>query len=90
MGGCGVRASNSTGTFLVTKKAYHAWMKDHGGNIVSIILVMHNGYPYMAHSAAARAGIENLTKSLAVEWASSGITLNCVAPVRPPSALSAS
>lgn len=77
------RLAVSTGTFLVTKKAYHAWMKDNGGNIVNIILVMENGYPFMAHSAAARAGIQNLTKSLAVEWASSGITINCVAPVRP-------
>lgn len=33
------------------------------------------------HSGAARAGIENLTKSLAVEWAPDGIRLNCVAPV---------
>ena len=33
------------------------------------------------HSAAARSGIENLTKSLAVEWAADGIRLNCVAPV---------
>ncbi|TYZ64366.1 hypothetical protein PybrP1_000278 [[Pythium] brassicae (nom. inval.)] len=72
--------TNLTGTFLVTKKAYHAWMKENGGNIVNIILVIGNGYPLMAHSAAARAGIENLTKSLGVEWASSGITLNCVAP----------
>jgi len=32
------------------------------------------------HSGAARAGVYNLTKSLAVEWASSGIRINCVAP----------
>uniref|UniRef100_K3WID6 Peroxisomal trans-2-enoyl-CoA reductase n=1 Tax=Globisporangium ultimum (strain ATCC 200006 / CBS 805.95 / DAOM BR144) TaxID=431595 RepID=K3WID6_GLOUD len=75
-----VMRTNLTGTFLVTKKAYHAYMKEHGGNIVNIILVMENGYPMMGHSAAARAGIQNLTKSLAVEWASSGITINCVAP----------
>lgn len=71
----------------MTKKAYHAWMKNNGGSIVNIILVMGNGYPMMAHSAAARAGIENLTKSLSVEWASSGITINCVAPVRGRSVL---
>lgn len=34
-----------------------------------------------SHSAAARSGIENLTKTLAVEWAANGIRLNCVAPV---------
>lgn len=34
------------------------------------------------HTGAARAGVENLSKSLAIEWASSGIRINCVAPVR--------
>ena len=33
------------------------------------------------HSGAARSGVENLTKTLAIEWASDGIRLNCVAPV---------
>ena len=36
---------------------------------------------YDRHSGAARSGIENLTKSLAIEWAPDGIRLNCVAPV---------
>ncbi|RLN21444.1 hypothetical protein BBJ28_00017968 [Nothophytophthora sp. Chile5] len=75
-----IMRTNLTGTFMVTKKAYHAYMKEHGGKIVNIILVIDKGYPLMAHSGAARAGIQNLTKSLSVEWASSGITLNCVAP----------
>ncbi|GLE09212.1 hypothetical protein PINS_up020803 [Pythium insidiosum] len=69
-----------TGTFLVTKQVYHSYMKDHGGSIVNIIIVLDKGNPLIAHSAAARAGVENLTKSLSVEWASSGIRLNCVAP----------
>jgi citronellol/citronellal dehydrogenase len=34
----------------------------------------------MAHSGAARAGVSNLTKSLAVEWVQKGIRLNCIAP----------
>ncbi|TMW56099.1 hypothetical protein Poli38472_008747 [Pythium oligandrum] len=72
--------TNLTGTFIVTKQVYHSYMKEHGGSIVNIILVLDKGHPMMAHSAAARAGIENLSKSLAVEWASSGIRLNCVAP----------
>ena len=33
------------------------------------------------HTGAARAGVENLTKSLALEWATNGIRINCVAPV---------
>jgi peroxisomal trans-2-enoyl-CoA reductase len=65
---------------MVTTKVFHSYMKEHGGRIVNIILVLDKGYPFLAHSAAARAGIENLTKSLSVEWAHYGITLNCVAP----------
>ena len=34
----------------------------------------------MSHTGAARAGVENLTKSLAVEWAADGIRVNAVAP----------
>ncbi|KAE9356699.1 hypothetical protein PF008_g3491 [Phytophthora fragariae] len=75
-----VMDTNLNGTFLMTKKVYHAYMKEHGGSIVNIIIVLDKGSPCLAHSAAARAGIESLSKSLSVEWASSGITLNCVAP----------
>jgi NAD(P)-dependent dehydrogenase (short-subunit alcohol dehydrogenase family) len=34
-----------------------------------------------SHSGAARAGVDNLTKSLAVEWAQDGVRINAVAPV---------
>ena len=34
----------------------------------------------MAHTGAARAGVENLTKTLAVEWSKYNIRLNCIAP----------
>jgi peroxisomal trans-2-enoyl-CoA reductase len=35
----------------------------------------------VSHSGAARAGVENITRTLAVEWAPSGIRINAVAPV---------
>lgn len=38
------------------------------------------GNPGTAHSAAAKAGVWNLTKSLAVEWAPLGLRVNCLAP----------
>ncbi|MFL5801472.1 MAG: SDR family oxidoreductase, partial [Roseiflexaceae bacterium] len=38
------------------------------------------GFPGMAHSAAARAGVENLTRTLAVAWAHAGGRVNAVAP----------
>ncbi|KAG7396234.1 hypothetical protein PHYBOEH_002614 [Phytophthora boehmeriae] len=75
-----VMNTNLNGTFLMTKKVYHAYMKEHGGSIVNIIILLDKGHPGLAHSAAARAGIESLSKSLSVEWASSGININCVAP----------
>merc|ERR1719495_2651899 len=55
-------------------------MAEHGGSIVNIIADMFRGFPMMSHTGAARAGVENLTKSLAVEWASDGIRINSVAP----------
>uniref|UniRef100_A0A8D1TPZ8 Peroxisomal trans-2-enoyl-CoA reductase n=1 Tax=Sus scrofa TaxID=9823 RepID=A0A8D1TPZ8_PIG len=72
--------TNLTGTFYMCKAVYKAWMKNHGGSIVNIILTTKNGNPHMAHSGAAREGVCNLTKSLALEWANSGIRINCVAP----------
>jgi NAD(P)-dependent dehydrogenase (short-subunit alcohol dehydrogenase family) len=52
----------------------------HGGSIVNIILANKNGFPMMAHSGAARAGVENLGKSMALEWVGSNVRVNCVAP----------
>ena len=48
--------------------------------VVSIVVNNYRGLPGMAHSGAARAGVSNLTQSLAVEWASKGVRLNCIAP----------
>nr|KAF6353443.1 hypothetical protein mPipKuh1_010414 [Pipistrellus kuhlii] len=59
---------------------YNSWMREHGGSIVNIIIVTKNGFPGFAHSAAARDGVYNLSKTLALEWASSGVRINCVAP----------
>ena len=36
----------------------------------------------VSHTGAARAAVDNLTKSLAIEWAHSGVRVNAVAPVR--------
>ncbi|KAM6948857.1 peroxisomal trans-2-enoyl-CoA reductase [Aplochiton taeniatus] len=72
--------TNLTGTFHCCKEVYTAWMKDHGGVIVNIIADMWKGFPGMAHTGAARAAIDNLTKSLAIEWAASGVRINSVAP----------
>ena len=72
--------TNLTGTFLCCREAYQAGMEERGGAIVNIIADMFRGFPGMAHTGAARAGVDNLTKSLAVEWAHCGIRVNSVAP----------
>lgn len=71
---------NLTGTFLCCKEAFLAGMSQTGGSIVNIICEMNCGFPMMSHTGAARAAVQNLSKSLAVEWASSNIRINCVAP----------
>ncbi len=50
------------------------------GAIVNIVLSTQTGSAMMMHSAAARAGVENMTKSLAYAWGPKGITVNSVAP----------
>ncbi len=51
-----------------------------GGRIVNIVLALESGIPGMAHAAAARAGVVNLSKTLAYEWGPLGVTVNAVAP----------
>lgn len=72
--------TNLTGTFLMCREAFNRYMGQHGGAIVNMLVEMWRGFPGMAHSAAARAGIDNLTKTLAVEWARAGVRVNAVAP----------
>lgn len=72
--------TNLTGTWNMTQTVMQEYMQDHGGAIVNITMDNARGYPGMAHSGAARAGVENLTKTLAVEWALFGIRVNAVAP----------
>lgn len=72
--------TNLTGTFLMTRAAFDHGMRITGGNIVNIVIEMWRGFPGMAHSGAARAGVVNLTQTLALEWARYGIRVNCVAP----------
>jgi citronellol/citronellal dehydrogenase len=72
--------TNLRGTFLMCREAFNQYMGQHGGVIVNMLIEMWRGFPGMAHSAAARAGIENLSKTLAVEWARAGVRINAVAP----------
>ncbi len=51
-----------------------------GGKVVSVTLSPHHGMPGMVHSGAARAAVENMMRTLAIEWARFGIRLVAIAP----------
>jgi NAD(P)-dependent dehydrogenase (short-subunit alcohol dehydrogenase family) len=73
--------NNLLGTFNVTREvANKSMIARKRGRIVNVIANIYRGFPGMAHTGAARAGVENLTMSLAVEWAQFGILVNAVAP----------
>lgn len=72
--------TNLVGGFLVAREVFMQCMNRRGGSIVNIVADMWNGMPGMGHSGAARAGMVNLTKTAAVEWAAAGVRVNAVAP----------
>jgi citronellol/citronellal dehydrogenase len=73
--------NNLNGTFYVTREVATASMiPAKRGRIVNVIANVWRGFPGMVHTGAARAGVDNMTKTLAVEWAQHGIAVNSVAP----------
>jgi 2,4-dienoyl-CoA reductase [(3E)-enoyl-CoA-producing], peroxisomal len=69
------------GTFFCSQAALPVMREQGGGSIVNISMTLHyRGWPLMAHAAAAKGGIDALTRTLAVEWAPYGIRVNGVAP----------
>ncbi len=73
--------NNLNGTWYLTQTMAKAFfLPQREGIIVNIIANVFRGFPGMAHTGAARAGVENLTKSLAVEWAPYRIRINAIAP----------
>jgi peroxisomal 2,4-dienoyl-CoA reductase len=69
------------GTFFCTQAVMPVMKAQGGGRVVSVSMTLHyRGWPQMAHATAAKAGIDALTKTLAVEWAPHGIRINAVAP----------
>src|SRR5262249_39918348 len=72
--------TNLTGGFIVSREVFTQSMEQHGGSIVNMAADMRNGFPTMAHTGAARAGMVNLTMTLAHEWAVSGVRVNAVSP----------
>lgn len=69
------------GTFFCSQAVLPVMKAQGGGRIVNISMTLHyRGWPLMAHASAAKAGIDALTRTLAVEWAPHGVRVNAVAP----------
>jgi 2,4-dienoyl-CoA reductase [(3E)-enoyl-CoA-producing], peroxisomal len=69
------------GTYNVSRAAFDAWLADHGGNIVNISAPFEmKGASMQAHVAAAKAGVDSLTRTCAVEWGPYGVRVNAIAP----------
>jgi citronellol/citronellal dehydrogenase len=73
--------TNLTGSWLMMQAVARRWIDaGRGGVIVNVTAANSRGMPGIAHSAAARAGVENVTRTASVEWAPHGIRINCLAP----------
>jgi NAD(P)-dependent dehydrogenase (short-subunit alcohol dehydrogenase family) len=70
------------GAFYCTLALGKRWIaRGQGGRVLNIVTTYaETGSPYVAPSAAAKAGVLALTRSLAVEWAKHGITMVAIAP----------
>ena len=69
------------GTFFCSQAVFPVMQRQGGGRIVSISMTLHyRGWPLMAHATAAKAGVDALTRTLALEWAPFGVRVNAIAP----------
>jgi peroxisomal 2,4-dienoyl-CoA reductase len=72
---------DAKGTWNVSRAAFLGWLRDHGGQILNISATLHyGGTPGQVHVAAAKAAVDALTRTLAVEWGPLGIRVNAIAP----------
>ena len=68
------------GTFNVCRAAFTE-LRKRGGTVLNISATLqYLGTPLQAHAAAAKAGVDSLTRTLAVEWGGYGIRVNAIAP----------
>ena len=69
------------GTYHVTKFAFERALKQGGGHVVNISAPFERmGVAYQAHVAAAKAGVDSLTRTCAVEFGPHGVRVNALAP----------
>lgn len=73
--------NNLNGTWYMSQiLAQRFFIPQKQGRILNIIANIYRGFAGMAHTGAARAGVDNLTKSLAVEWSKYNLRINAIAP----------
>ena len=73
--------NNLNGTFNMSLEvAKRAMIPAGRGRVINIIANIYRGFPGMVHTGAARAGVENMTMTLAVEWSRHQILVNAIAP----------
>jgi citronellol/citronellal dehydrogenase len=70
---------NVGGMLNMAEAAHELAFGGGGGSIVNVTLSPHHGMPGMAHSGAARATVEALTRELAQRWAREGVNVTAVA-----------
>ncbi|MBM4374071.1 MAG: SDR family oxidoreductase [Deltaproteobacteria bacterium] len=76
-----VLAIDALGTFNVCRAAFDRWLRDHGGAILNVSATLHYGAtPLQIHASAAKAAVDAITRSLALEWGRLGIRVNGLAP----------
>jgi len=75
-----VQRLNVQGTIAMCRAAHALAMRpDGGGTIVNVTVSPHHGMPAMAHTGAARAAVEALTRELAAEWAPDDVAVAAIA-----------
>jgi citronellol/citronellal dehydrogenase len=72
--------TNLSGSFFLCRQLYEPLRARRGGIVMVVANLWQRPAPLLAHSAAARAGVVNLARTLALEWAADGIRVNAVSP----------
>jgi peroxisomal 2,4-dienoyl-CoA reductase len=69
------------GTFNASRAAFEHLRTSKRGAIINISATLHyHGTPLQVHASAAKAGVDAVTKNLAIEWAGAGVRVNAIAP----------
>jgi peroxisomal 2,4-dienoyl-CoA reductase len=72
---------DAVGTYNASRSAFLHAMRDRGGSIVNISATLHyGGTALQVHAASAKAAIDAMTRTLAVEWGPAGVRVNAIAP----------